>query len=136
MLFTTTANATTNSQPIHFLAVQMNARPSVFHLALIAWVTIIMSSSPGDALATSNDDHHQNNADESATADSWDNAKSEIPLLPMSDPNEGVPSIRLGETIRFEEWGPIILNSDGEWNGVDFCDLRGARRICGMNCWW
>jgi hypothetical protein len=92
-------------------------RQSVIHLVLVAWVTIIMSSSSGDALATSNDDDHQNNADESAT-------KSEIPLLPMSDPNEGVPSIRLGETIRFEEWGPIILNSDGEW--MDFCDLRGG----------
>ena len=33
--------------------------------------------------------------------------------LPPSDPNAKIPSIKLGETIRFEEWGPIILNSDG-----------------------
>lgn len=45
----------------------------------------------------------------------------------MSDPNDGVhllpppsnnndpsiPTIKLGETIRFEQYGPIILNSDG-----------------------
>ena len=42
-----------------------------------------------------------------------DNAPS-IPQLPAAtgdDPN--IPSIKLGETIRFEEWGPIILNTDG-----------------------
>lgn len=39
---------------------------------------------------------------------------NEIPLLPPStgdDPT--IPSIKLGESIRFEEWGPIILNTDG-----------------------
>jgi hypothetical protein len=41
---------------------------------------------------------------------------SSLPLLPPVDPNreEGtIPSIKLGETIRFEEFGPIILNTDG-----------------------
>lgn len=34
-------------------------------------------------------------------------------LLPPSDGSKDLPSIRLGETIRFEELGPIILNTDG-----------------------
>ena len=38
---------------------------------------------------------------------------SEVPQLPPPDPNSDLPSIRLGESIRFEEWGPIILNTDG-----------------------
>eukprot|EP00522_Entomoneis_paludosa_P013149 CAMPEP_0172452358 /NCGR_PEP_ID=MMETSP1065-20121228/10051_1 /TAXON_ID=265537 /ORGANISM="Amphiprora paludosa, Strain CCMP125" /LENGTH=111 /DNA_ID=CAMNT_0013204405 /DNA_START=61 /DNA_END=396 /DNA_ORIENTATION=- len=38
---------------------------------------------------------------------------SDIPALPMPDPDADIPSIKLGETIRFEEWGPIILNQDG-----------------------
>jgi hypothetical protein len=36
-----------------------------------------------------------------------------VPQLPESSGDPSIPSIRLGETIRFEEWGPIILNKDG-----------------------
>mmetsp|Transcript_17977 Transcript_17977/g.48890 ORF Transcript_17977/g.48890 Transcript_17977/m.48890 type:complete len:152 (-) Transcript_17977:347-802(-) len=44
-----------------------------------------------------------------------DSKKDEVLALPPVDPStEGqIPSIRLGESIRFEQWGPIILNSDG-----------------------
>mmetsp|Transcript_50865 Transcript_50865/g.58803 ORF Transcript_50865/g.58803 Transcript_50865/m.58803 type:complete len:118 (+) Transcript_50865:43-396(+) len=38
---------------------------------------------------------------------------ADIPLLQAANPNEKLPTIKLGESIRFEEWGPIILNSDG-----------------------
>ena len=38
---------------------------------------------------------------------------NEIPQLPPPDPNSNLPTIKLGETITFEEWGPIILNTDG-----------------------
>lgn len=37
----------------------------------------------------------------------------EVPQLPSPDPNSNLPRIRLGETIRLEEMGPIILNKDG-----------------------
>ena len=30
-----------------------------------------------------------------------------------SSSDKSIPTIKLGETIRFEEWGPIILNTDG-----------------------
>jgi hypothetical protein len=36
-----------------------------------------------------------------------------IPQLPEADPNSGLRSINLGETIRLEEMGPIIINTDG-----------------------
>lgn len=33
--------------------------------------------------------------------------------LPEADPNANIPRVKLGETLRFEEMGPIILNRDG-----------------------
>ncbi|KAI2514307.1 hypothetical protein MHU86_200 [Fragilaria crotonensis] len=44
---------------------------------------------------------------------------TDIPLLPASDPNSDIPSIRLGETIQFEEMGPIIINLDGTTRRID-----------------
>ena len=45
----------------------------------------------------------------------------EIPQLPPPDPNSSkdVPTIQLGETIRFEEWGPVILQTDGSMRRID-----------------
>jgi hypothetical protein len=42
-------------------------------------------------------------------------SNSELPQLQPPDPNKKLPSIKLGETIRFEELGPIILGTDGEF---------------------
>jgi predicted Fe-S protein YdhL (DUF1289 family) len=44
-----------------------------------------------------------------------DDPNPHIPRLPPGDPenSKGLPSIKLGETIRFEEMGPIIINTDG-----------------------
>ena len=39
--------------------------------------------------------------------------EGEVPQLPEADPNANIPRINLGETIRFEEMGPVILNTDG-----------------------
>ena len=42
------------------------------------------------------------------------NENPDVPLLGEGDPNDtSIPRIKLGETIRFEEMGPIILNTDG-----------------------
>jgi hypothetical protein len=40
---------------------------------------------------------------------------SDLPQLPPPDPesDKNIPTIKLGETIRFEQFGPIILNTDG-----------------------
>ena len=48
-----------------------------------------------------------------------DKIETDIPLLPASDANSDIPSIRLGETIRFEEMGPIIINLDGTTRRID-----------------
>jgi hypothetical protein len=44
----------------------------------------------------------------------------EVPQLPASDPNnKDIPSIKLGETIKFDEMGPVIINSDGTTRRID-----------------
>eukprot|EP00980_Cylindrotheca_fusiformis_P007350 scaffold1525_cov142-Cylindrotheca_fusiformis.AAC.150 len=42
-----------------------------------------------------------------------ENNNREVPQLPPPDPDADLPTIRLGETISFEKFGPIILNTDG-----------------------
>jgi hypothetical protein len=42
-----------------------------------------------------------------------ENNKNEIPQLSPPDPEATLPSIRFGESISFEHFGPIILNTDG-----------------------
>jgi hypothetical protein len=49
---------------------------------------------------------------------------SELPQLPPPDPeaDKNIPTIKLGETIRFEEFGPIILNTDGSTRRIENWD--------------
>lgn len=50
-------------------------------------------------------------------------AGSDVPQLPPPDSNsKDIPTIKLGETIRFEEWGPIILNTDGSTRKISNWD--------------
>ena len=76
------------------------------------------SSSSSIGMTTTNGNYNNNDDDgndEDAAAAAG--TSSEFPLLPPpsndSNNDKSIPSIRLGETIRFEEWGPIILNLDG-----------------------
>ena len=73
------------------------------HRVFVAWIIIfIMSTS--DAFATEN--------------------SNEVPQLPASDPNnKDIPTIRLGETISFEEFGPVILNTDGSTRRIANWDI-------------
>lgn len=47
------------------------------------------------------------------------NTKDEIPQLPTADPDKDIPTIKLGETISFEEMGPVIINLDGTTRRID-----------------
>lgn len=42
-----------------------------------------------------------------------DDPPSEIPLLPAHDPNLDVPRYKLGDKIKLDAMGPIIINPDG-----------------------
>lgn len=39
--------------------------------------------------------------------------KEEILQLPASDPDANVPSLKVGESLKLESVGPVIINSDG-----------------------
>jgi predicted Fe-S protein YdhL (DUF1289 family) len=49
-----------------------------------------------------------------------------VPLLPPPDPSSerdaSIPRIRLGESISFEEMGPVIINADGTTRRIDNWD--------------
>eukprot|EP00538_Stauroneis_constricta_P014277 CAMPEP_0119568470 /NCGR_PEP_ID=MMETSP1352-20130426/38962_1 /TAXON_ID=265584 /ORGANISM="Stauroneis constricta, Strain CCMP1120" /LENGTH=124 /DNA_ID=CAMNT_0007617873 /DNA_START=73 /DNA_END=447 /DNA_ORIENTATION=+ len=68
-------------------------------------------SSPAHTLASNGGSSGNANANNAGACENP--GDSDIPLLPSSDPDPSIPTIKLGETIRFEELGPIILNTDG-----------------------
>lgn len=48
------------------------------------------------------------------------NSQEQVPQLAASDPNnKDIPSIKLGETIKFDEMGPVIINTDGTTRRID-----------------
>jgi hypothetical protein len=72
--------------------------------------------------------------DETAPADtSEETVGAGVPLLPPPDPSSGdsVPKIKLGETISFEELGPVIINADGTTRRIDNWDQMtdGERQV-------
>jgi len=85
-----------------------------------------MSSSKGTAFAASPasgassggeaNENGQNSADGGA-----DNSRDALPQLPAVDPNstEKLPTLKLGETLRLDAMGPIILNKDGTTRRID-----------------
>ncbi len=73
-------------------------------------------------------------SDKTATAFAMDTNNSnaggsDLPLLPPPDPesDKDIPTIKLGETIRFEEFGPIILNTDGSTRRIENWDTLTER---------
>eukprot|EP00569_Conticribra_weissflogii_P003168 CAMPEP_0171343666 /NCGR_PEP_ID=MMETSP0878-20121228/17738_1 /TAXON_ID=67004 /ORGANISM="Thalassiosira weissflogii, Strain CCMP1336" /LENGTH=125 /DNA_ID=CAMNT_0011846669 /DNA_START=155 /DNA_END=532 /DNA_ORIENTATION=+ len=51
------------------------------------------------------------------------NHPDEILLLPPNDSTDpSIPRIKLGDTITFEEMGPVIINADGSTRRIDNWD--------------
>ena len=58
----------------------------------------------------------------SAAADATTGSPTDdLPRLPPVDPNstEKVPTLKFGETLRLDEMGPIIINTDGTTRRID-----------------
>jgi hypothetical protein len=53
-----------------------------------------------------------------------DETTSILPQLPAVDPDDArvIPSLQFGETLRFEEMGPIIINADGTTRRINNWD--------------
>jgi len=66
--------------------------------------------------------------------------KEEVLMLPESSNDPSIPSIKLGESIKFEEMGPVIINADGStrqianWDKMTQAEQQVAwRRISKRN---
>jgi hypothetical protein len=66
-----------------------------------------------------------NNEDQSGPPESA--ATNNYPRLIESAPDSNLPRIKLGETIRFEEMGPIIINTDGTTRAIANWDELSER---------
>jgi hypothetical protein len=84
-------------------------RPLSMHQAISFLILTVI------IMASSSSEHAE------AFATSSSNA-NDVPRLPPPDPNSNLPRIRLGETISFEEMGPIILNTDGTTRRIENWD--------------
>jgi flagellum-specific peptidoglycan hydrolase FlgJ len=81
------------------------------------------SSSPSSPPPSLENSQQQQQQRQETTEESENNDINVVPQLPAGDPNDtSIPRIRLGETIRLEEMGPIILNTDGTTRRIDNWD--------------
>lgn len=85
-------------------------------------VAMSLSASATSANSDDNSSNQRDDANESSAQDCKETSVEEstnegaVPLLEAPDPNESLPTFKLGETIRLEEMGPIIINTDGKHN--------------------
>ena len=91
---------------------------------LALFIIGIMSSIAGAPARTSeaafaNAAAASRSGDSESIANDSDDINAELPLLPASDPDSDIPSIKLGDTIRFEEMGPIIINLAGTTRRIE-----------------
>jgi hypothetical protein len=54
-------------------------------------------------------------------------ATNNFPRLSESSPDSNLPRIKLGETIQFEEMGPVIINTDGTTRAIANWDELSER---------
>jgi hypothetical protein len=81
------------------------------------------SSSPSSPPPSLDDSQQQQQQQQTTEESAINNNNNVVPQLPAGDPNDAsIPRIRLGETIRLEEMGPIILNTDGTTRRIDNWD--------------
>jgi hypothetical protein len=106
---------------------------AILSLFLLISFLVVMSSNQAGAFATDGN----NNAAGMTDSGSSD---GEVPLLKPPEPGEKLPTFRLGETIRLEEMGPIILNTDGttrriaNWDNLSEQEKKTTwRRISARN---
>eukprot|EP00566_Odontella_aurita_P025961 CAMPEP_0113562272 /NCGR_PEP_ID=MMETSP0015_2-20120614/20435_1 /TAXON_ID=2838 /ORGANISM="Odontella" /LENGTH=114 /DNA_ID=CAMNT_0000464151 /DNA_START=126 /DNA_END=470 /DNA_ORIENTATION=- /assembly_acc=CAM_ASM_000160 len=45
--------------------------------------------------------------------------QANIPQLPESDPDSDIPTLKLGEKMKFDHLGPVIINADGTTRSIE-----------------
>lgn len=80
------------------------------------WSIVIMSGLEKTSPASS---HGKPLAFASAPSSGDTDGGKEIPQLPASDPDADIPTIKLGESIKLDGMGPVIINTDGTTRRID-----------------
>eukprot|EP00814_Leptocylindrus_danicus_P021168 CAMPEP_0116027408 /NCGR_PEP_ID=MMETSP0321-20121206/14626_1 /TAXON_ID=163516 /ORGANISM="Leptocylindrus danicus var. danicus, Strain B650" /LENGTH=129 /DNA_ID=CAMNT_0003500787 /DNA_START=56 /DNA_END=445 /DNA_ORIENTATION=+ len=88
-----------------------NNVPAAEALATIGDNNNTSGAGAGAGAASSSSDMHMNN-----------NNKAAIPQLPESSGEKNIPVLKLGETMKFEHLGPVIINADGTTRRIDNWD--------------
>jgi hypothetical protein len=82
-------------------------------LKVIATSFFLMSSDYHQTMASSTTSAATLAFAAAAATTNNDSYNDDIPRLPVADPDSQLPTIQLGETISFQEMGPVIINTDG-----------------------
>jgi hypothetical protein len=111
----------------------MKAPSTTISLALsILYTTVTIMSSPGDAFASaansSNNHPAQHPPQNLAQEGRPETSKSELLQLSAGDPNDdNVKSLKMGESLKLDNLGPIIINTDGTTRTIDNWDTLTER---------
>ena len=70
---------------------------------------------------------HQMNSNVNNHDTSDGNEQETLLQLPSSNPDQDIPTLQFGDTMRFEELGPIIINTDGTTRRIDNWDTLTDR---------
>ena len=111
----------------------MKAPLTTISLALsILLTTITIMSSPGDAFASAADssNNHPQPPQNLAAQEGQEPETSKPELLQLSagDPNDtNVKSLKMGESLKLDNLGPIIINTDGTTRTIDNWDTLTER---------
>ncbi len=93
---------------------------------LLSLITILSSVLVVEGFSDSSKSNFQpkqvSNNNEANQRDTMAN-NEEVKKLPEADPNDtSLPTLKFGDTMRFEELGPIIINTDGTTRRIDNWD--------------
>ena len=84
---------------------------------LVFFLAVILLSSDSNAFVTSamstdcNNNRHKSSTTMLESKEKEE--KEEVLQLPEASNDPSIPSIKLGESIKFEEMGPVVINADG-----------------------
>lgn len=95
-------------RPVTFEMVYIETMKTFLSSSLFILFSVVMSEQGSFGFSSAQPARSGTSVAAAAASDS-----GEVPKLPEADPDSNLPRINLGETIRFEEMGPVILNTDG-----------------------
>jgi hypothetical protein len=94
-----------------------------FTTTILALLTYIMNSSSFASSSDPKPPQQQLPADKDQTSGKGE----ELLGLPAADPDANIPSLQVGESLKLESVGPVIINSDGTTRTIANWDTLSER---------